>query len=182
MILTIIILIAHCNKRFFKNHISASINLTTLLVIITLIPNTKLIYEFTPGIFCDNTSDIFYSDAQLITQYTPENAKIFTITQQDAGYIVNLLAYETTPRIYDNNYFSFGPPYNASDIYTVNLTYAEMEQLISKYEYLYFCQVDEQFINTYQELFSNVAIKNGNLYKIVKESNGGLNYTPIHTN
>lgn len=182
MILLAILSVVHCNNKFFKNRINTSINLITLLIIIILIPKATLIHEFTPGILCDNTSNVFYSDTKLITQHTPDNAKIFTIIQQDAGYIVNLLAYETTPRVYDRDYFSFGLPYSDSDVCTVNLTFDEMEQLISQYEYLYFCQVDEQFINTYQSLFPNVSIKNGNLYQIVMETDSSFNYIPIHTN
>lgn len=117
-------------------------------------------------------------DADIIINNTEETDSIFIIAQHNNGYIKFKLTYLTLPRYY--SWSSLGKPYNENDAYTIDLSEEQWLSKLSKYDYLYLYAVDDQFIENYSGAFhSKNEIKNKQLFKIIRQSNGMIDLSLI---
>lgn len=154
------------------------INIITLLIsimlgcIVILIPFDTLKYELRPGIFCENITNIYQNDCLNILKNTPENAKILVIRQNDTSSSINIIAYNTLPRKFDDDFFSFGKPYHENDIYTLDYTVEEFSELLKQFDYLYISKLDNQFVERYQVLFDNIKLTNNQTFKVKQTEDG----------
>ena len=103
-----------------------------------------------------------------------DNERVYFISTDDDGIDFYISRYEITPIKVNLNYaWSIGDPYNEQDIWTIQKTKDEWQnELIKNYDYVYLFDVDPQFIERYQSLFSvsSDIIDDNQLYKINKDS------------
>lgn len=81
------------------------------------------------------------------------------------------------PRSYNNSYYSLGKPYSEDDNWTRNITKEEFINKVGDYNYIYFWDVDEQFIDNYGIALDNtqdIIFEDGYLYSICFSDNGGI--------
>lgn len=101
--------------------------------------------------------------------------KIAFISQGDNGRNSEIARYELTPIRATRNYWSLGKPYSEEDIYTKNVTPEEWVAYLKKEgcDYVYLHAIDNQFIETYGELFSSPpeAMK---MYKLMETDSGAM--------
>ena len=169
LLFDVFLLIRALNQKgklnFFKQQM-----IVLLFTAVILYPPELMEVELKPGVLCENQMESFEGDAELINQYTEEYAKIYFVSQEDNGSIWNMIAYQTTPRRYIHSGYSLGMPYSEDDEYTENLSVEEWKERLSKFDYLYLCNVDEQFTSTYGEVFPDLHIRNQQLYKIQNQN------------
>ncbi len=137
---------------------------------VVLYPPELMVTELKPGVLCEDKTAAFEGDAELIKQYTDEHAKIYLICQEDNESIWNMIAYETVPRSYQYKGYSLGKPYSEDDEFTEDISVEEWKKRLSKFDYLYLSNVDEQFISTYGKAFPNDQIRNQQLYEIINHN------------
>ncbi|HRN70382.1 MAG TPA: hypothetical protein PLS49_04295 [Candidatus Woesebacteria bacterium] len=101
--------------------------------------------------------------------------KIYVVAQNSSGLEKWILRYELRNILKgynDNHAWSIGEKYNDKDVWTVNYSKSEFEDILyNNYDYIYFYNVDQKFIEQYGEIFHNRDIKNDQLYKIDREKN-----------
>lgn len=118
----------------------------------------------------------YYEEADFICENTDEESSIFIVTQSHTGYFEYVFQYLTMPRSYNNTYYSLGKPYSEEDNWTRDISAADFLDMIEDYDYIYFWDIDEQFIEEYGMALNNakdIIFEDGYLYHI--ESNGNEN-------
>lgn len=127
--------------------------------------------QFIPSVISNPSRDSLPYDTQIVTEKTPENAKIFMISQGDRFYCTYYVTnYKIMPRSCNSAYYSLGEPYRENDIRTKNITLDEWKAMLSEWDYLFLQHIDDQFIEKYSEVFSDDAkIESGQIYEIIKK-------------
>ena len=101
--------------------------------------------------------------------------KIYVVVQNSSGIEKWILRYELRNLLNgynDYHAWSIGEKYDDKDIWTINYSKSEFEDILyNNYEYIYFYNVDQQFIEKYGDIFYTKDIKNNQLYKIDREMN-----------
>lgn len=168
-------------KKEAEQKRSSTIPLVTFLIISWLIPlKPSAIANFIPSITYKSVTSGYQDDADIITSHTEENARIFIIAQHDTGLIKHKLTYLTLPRKYNGRYYSLGKPYDENDVWTTDISMEQWLTKLSGYDYLYLCEVDDQFIDNYSGVFrSEDEIKNRNLFTIIHQAGGAIELSMI---
>lgn len=108
----------------------------------------------------------FYQEhASIISQKTPENAKIFIVANNTKGDYQYYTKYYMNPRFVNLEYYNLALENDNYVEYFENI----LSPYLLNYDYLYLAVIDEEFINHYQFMFDNLDISTGNLYKIVNK-------------
>lgn len=103
--------------------------------------------------------------ADKIMNITEENEKIFIVKRGDDGDFIWHQRYYCSPRIIGGG--SFGPAVYDGDIWTSDKTVEEFVELVNGYDYIFFCGLDNIFIEKYSVGFSNPELLvDGEIYKI----------------
>lgn len=173
-ILSIIILLLYVLCSNYQVHINILLSSIILGCIVALIPFSTLQYELRPGIFCEDITEIYDGDCQNIINTTSEDASVLVIRQNDLGTSINILAYKTLPRVFDDDFFSFGEPYYDGDVYTKDYTVNEFTELLKDFDYLYTSKIDDQFIERYQILFGDIELTNNLTFRIEQTNEGSI--------
>ena len=169
---------------FYKNEENTKIG-NKLILLFVFILTTSNVSSFVNGIYnnkvnIQNTIAMrqpYIESANGVIDRTGENTKhkIYVVVQNSSGIEKWILRYELRNFLNgynDNHAWSVGEKYNGEDIWTVNYSKSEFEDILyNNYEYIYFYNVDQQFIEKYGDIFFNKDIKNNQLYKIDKEKN-----------
>ena len=179
--LAIMLFLYITEKREADQNKSSVIPLVSVLIVSWLILlEPAAISNFIPSIQDQSVSSHYQEDADIIINHTEETDRIFIITQHDDRNIRNILKYLTLPRNYNSYYYSLGEPYNEKDIWTEDLSEEQWINEISKYDYLYLCEVDDQFTENYSGSFhSKNEIKNRQLFQIIHTPGGAIELSLI---
>lgn len=140
-----------------------------IAAIIICFSNTAGLREaLDPAFVYSSESTDYLEEIELVQNYTEEQSKIFLVSQNSNSFINYLFSYETSPRTYNISYYSLGKPYYSEDVFTKDIEPKELTEMLSDYDYFFLQSIDEQFLETYSELFqTGQIIESGQLYKIV---------------
>ena len=169
---------------FYKNEENNKIGIKLILLFIFVI-TTSNVSSFVNSIYnnkinIQNTITFrqpYIDLANGVINKVGENTKykIYVVAQNSSGIEKWILRYELRNFLSgynDNHAWSVGEKYNNEDIWTVNYSKSEFEDILyNNYDYIYFYSVDQQFIEQYGEIFYDNDIKNNKLYKIDKDMN-----------
>lgn len=130
------------------------------------------IIQLVPSVIYSPARDSLPSDTREVVEKTPQDAKIFMISQGDRFYCTYYVAnYVMMPRICNPTHYSLGAPYGETDIRTQDISLSVWKEMLSGWDYLFLHYIDGQFIEKYGATFEEGTIlQNGQIYRIVKEN------------
>jgi len=122
--------------------------------------------------------------ADIVDQVVPPNAKLYLIWQQSNGYHYFLLKYELATHFVNGGAWSLGEPYDASDVWTSQLTPEAWSDVLCRehYDFVVIANADEKFWKKYGMLFKDIeANKNNLIFKIIPSSDKTVQLLPVRT-
>ena len=92
-----------------------------------------------------------------VKQLVPATKRVFMVYQRSPGRGFHIARYEIAPRPTNKWFFSLGQPYYDGDVWTENLTPAQLSEMLVKddFSYFYLQRVDKKFVETYGALFAS---------------------------
>ncbi|MCI8346521.1 MAG: hypothetical protein HFJ12_01055 [Bacilli bacterium] len=138
-----------------------------IFCILILIQKPSFTTKITPQ-WKSSDESIFEYHAKKLMKKTKENSKIFLIAQNSTGEFQFFVKYYMNPRIVNRHRFNL--PVANVDNYKEYFEQEIKNDMIS-FDYLYLAQIDDEFREKYQFLFSNSKVENEQLYKIKKNGN-----------
>ena len=134
-------------------------------VTITIILGTCEDYDqIKPGVILGEQA-VYESEAEYILKNVEEDESVYLINRGDNGFFETVMKYSCNPIHF--LWGSPGMPVNENDVYSTEYTIEELYALISDYDYIYFVNLDDDFVWQYSSLFKDEdKIVNGKLYKI----------------
>lgn len=151
----IMLLIYLCYK---KNVVKYIIYLT---IILSLIVPTSKFYNLIPKLN-KNSKNIYEENAEIIRKNVKGNKKVFILAQSTSGDYQFSIKYYANPIVTNLNNYNW-PNDNTKEYYK------SIKKDITKYDYIYIANVNDNFNTNYKFVFNN-DIQNGQLYRISKES------------
>lgn len=120
-----------------------------------------------PGTITHDSEKIsnYTANADVIINTSSETEKIYIVKRGDNGDFIWHQRYYCSPRIIDGG--SIGPALYDGDIWSSDKTVEEFVDSVKGYDYIYFCELDDVFLNKYSVAFSNPELLvNGTIYRI----------------
>lgn len=120
-----------------------------------------------PGIIMHDSERIseYTSKADLIISTTNETEKVYIIKRGDNGDFIWHQKYYCSPRIIEGG--SIGPVVYDGDIWSIDKIAEEFVDSVKGYDYIYFCELDDAFNESYSTAFVNPELLvNGTIYRI----------------
>lgn len=156
VVLSYIMLLTYlCYK---KNVVKYIIYLT---IILSLIVPTSKFYNLIPKLN-KNSKNIYEENAEIIRKNVKGNKKVFILAQSTSGDYQFFIKYYANPIVTNLNNYNW-PNDNTKEYYK------SIKKDITKYDYIYIANVNDNFNTNYKFVFNN-DVQNGQLYKIDKES------------
>ncbi len=154
------------NSEIWKNH-SKVIYYMLLSLTLLLVFQKGVFDQVMPGnVTRDEEKLKAYTDgAQLIMNTTDENDSIYVVKRGDNGDFLWHQRYYCNPRTIGGG--SIGPKVNEGDIWSNDIEVDEFVKSLKAYDYIYFRDLDEAFLEKYSAIFDNPSqLVNGQIYKI----------------
>ncbi len=148
----------------WKRNSNVFIGVVVLLLLVTVIPVSFVKTNLLPGVFYDDPADLYKGDARIIMENTEENAKIYLICQGDNGSGRNMISYLAAPRLFSEKHYSLNSSEDGS------LSMQEMLDYAGEFEYIYLSNIDDAFVEDYQDAFPSLVLTNQQLFKVIKSS------------
>ncbi len=138
-----------------------------ILVFLCLILNTNTFTFLEPKIV-RNVPDGYEWQGSYLDSKVEDNAKVFVIAQDSQG------SYQFTLKYYggaiSTNLKHFSWPITEEEKENYECNFDDILEYMKEYDYLYFAQLDDAFIDEYQKVFTGDEIKVGNLYRFSIEN------------
>ncbi len=172
----LIIQLAILIKELATNKQKLTIFIISLFAIFSFSINSETMLNVTIGSPADTINGLKIREEyniykNKITKYLNTNEKLYFISTNDSGFDYYVAKYEITPIKISPGAWSIGSPYDENDIWTKNKTKEEWKkELLENYDYVYLYDIDNEFKETYGELFENENIKDNQLYKVINTS------------
>lgn len=116
-----------------------------------------------------STTDCYRDDITKLKKHTPENARVFLVSQKSVGLEMFAFKYLASPRYFNFHYYNLGKKETKEDIHRENLSLDEVKKMLfsEKYDFVYIQKIDDEFIRSYSGLFLE-SPEEKCLYKIEK--------------
>ncbi len=109
-------------------------------------------------------------ETEYVMNNVPEDASIYVITRGGTGMFPVYMSYYCAPRRF--YWSSPGPAFDEDDIYSIDMSLEEFVREVDKCDYIYFKDIDQDFIDIYSEAFADPSIiVTGKLYRIEGKGN-----------
>lgn len=141
--------------------------------------------QIVPGTFThDGEKTLSAETSAADVQYsTPENASIYVVTRGDNRDTMFKMRYFCFPRMVDG--VSVGPPVDAADVYSNNMSVESFISTLKDFDYLYLNKLDQEFVEKYSVAFKDAShLSHHTLFKVEKENDEvvDLKYVYSRTN
>ena len=166
MLLVMVILLTATLVEIYKSYRNQVLIIIAISLILFIIPIEHLKEQLSPGFFCKNVGAIFSRDAEIISQNTLENEKIYLVCQGDNGSAKWIIGYYIAPRKVSAHDYDLSLLLSNSE--TSRFSEEEIIEYISEFDYVFLSNVDDDFNERYGELFGNI-LDNQQLYKVNKK-------------
>jgi hypothetical protein len=138
-----------------------------LLLAVLLLENIVMflgVEQLQPGVF-RNDSAQFVSEAEAIERNVGDDESVYVVACWDSGMMGTVIRYRCSPRQIDCG--SLGSPRYVGDVWSLNLDRDQCFELLSKYDYVYMLEIDDTFLEQYEDVFNNSGeILDHTLYKV----------------
>lgn len=162
VVLSYIMLLVHlCYKKNVVKYIIYS------TIILSLIVPTSKFYNLVPKLN-KNSKNVYEENAEIIRKNVKGNKKVFILAQSTSGDYQFFIKYYANPIVTNLNNYNW-PNDNTKEYYK------SIKKDITKYDYIYIANVNDNFNTNYKFVFNN-DIQNGQLYKIDKESDNNYKF------
>ncbi len=155
------------DSEIWKNHIKGYCIFTVLLVIDLSFFHVKAFDQVLPGFLTHDEEKVseYLSYASVITSDTQEDESVYIVKRGDTGDFLSHLYYYCSPRVMYGG--SIGSPVDDDDIWSNSIPVEELVGDIGKCDYVYFCGLDDIFIQEYSEAFEDpTLLVDGALYRV----------------
>ncbi len=122
----------------------------------------------------------FRPQLEAIMDATGPDSKIMTIAQHSNGAELVRIRFGLAPRRATGGGWTFGKPYDASDIYTLDVTEDEFLARVKTADFVFLARTDRQFWDRYGRLFGGPAAESSGhyLYRVSRQ-NGDVTLLPV---
>lgn len=134
------------------------------VVIVALIGTCQEVDQIFPGILVGEQAKC-ESETEYVLKNVEDNESVYIINRGDNGIFATIMNYSCWPIRFA--WSSPGAPVNENNIYSIEYAPEELYSIISSYDYLYFVNIDDDFISRYSSIFENEdQIITGKMYKV----------------
>ena len=159
---------AYFDSGLWKKKIEGMAVLSTALIVFLLITNIGAFNQVLPGsITHDDEKNKWYTASALkIENATAEDANVYIIQRgQKNRDFINHLSYYCNPRLIGGG--NIGPEDLNSNAWAINLSENDLRDSLIDFDYIWFCKIDEAFVDKYSGLFEDpsMVVEDG-IYRI----------------
>lgn len=166
--LLLFLIAVYYDSGLWKKHVNLFCTFTFLFILYLTIFHQDSFNQLIPGTLTHEYSRIEWpmQRAEIINS-TEESARVYAIYRGNATAFATTMRYYCNPRTIDSG--SIGPIIEDNDFYSIDMSIPEFLSTIQSYDYLYFAEIDDVFINKYSGAFeAPELVKMGKIYKIGK--------------
>lgn len=162
-----LLLAVYYDSQIWKNHIRGLYFVLLFMVLDLSFLHVSAFDQMLPG---NITRDIekmrpYTNCASEIVNSTASDSGIYIIKRGDNGDFLFRQRYYCSPRRIGGG--SIGPMVDEGDIFSKDISVAELVETLSDYDYIYFSDLDEAFQSKYSDAFEDPSkMVSGHLYKI----------------
>ena len=161
------VIAVYYDSRIWKRYINCYYLLFVLLIVDLSFVHIKVFDQVLPGVITHDEEKVGYytTYASSILSSTREDESIYVVKRGDTGdFLIHLILY-CNPRIFKGG--SVGPAVDEDDLWSRDISTEEFLNEISECDYIYFCGLDESFVEKYSEVFDNPEqLIDGIIYRI----------------
>ena len=142
--------------------------IVTILAFISVTGNYK---QLLSGLTGEEAEQLYEGESNLINEVVREDESVLIIDRGSNGWKTTVIGYYCLPIQVD--FLSPGPSEHDGDEWSTDMSLEELETTIQSYNYVYFFNIDDAFIDRYGGLAPELTIDTGEfLYSV--ESDGRL--------
>ncbi len=120
--------------------------------------------QIIPGILLGEQAK-YESETEYVLKNVEDNESVYIINRGDNGIFATVMSYSCNPIRFA--WSSPGAPVNDSNAYSIEYAPEELYSIIGTYDYLYFVNIDDDFISRYSSIFENAdKLITGKMYKV----------------
>lgn len=142
--------------------------IVTILSFITVTGNYE---QLLSGLTGEEAEQLYEGEANLINEVVHDDESILIVDRGSNGWKTTVIGYYCLPIQVD--FLSPGPSEHDGDEWSTDMSLKELETTIQAYDYVYFFNVDDVFIDRYGELAPELTVNTGEILYSV-ESDGRL--------
>lgn len=123
--------------------------------------------QLIPGVISGEEAS-YIGETDLIKKNVADDEKVYIVCRGSNGSLATMLSYYCSPIHID--WGSPGEPEHEGDVYSMDYSVEDFYKLVREYDYIYFANVDDSFLNKYYQMFdSEQDIENDSFYRIIDE-------------
>lgn len=167
LIMMVYLMAAFLLTELPKQNAALSLSMITLLSFLAVADNR---WQLLSGIeHTELEIERYEGESRLINSVVAENESVLIVERGSNGLMASKLGYYCLPCVI--GFTSPGPAVYDGDIWSTDMTLAELQTLIASYDYVYFIHVDQAFVEKYHEILPGIDTDTeGMLYRVDTES------------
>lgn len=143
----------------------------TILAVLTFVSVTGNCKQLLSGFTGEETERLYEGETNLINDVVNEDESVLIIDRGSNGWTATAIGYYCLPIQID--FLSPGPAEHDGDEWSTDMSAEELLKIIQSYDYVYFFNVDEVFIDRYGALAPGLTVNTGEVLYCV-DPNGSL--------